>query len=370
MKLKKLYERFETPELFVEFVKSIIPNIHPENIDDKIKDVYINKINEPFKNGEQGIKNQLIEWLSFKGKGTQIHYDYWLIRGWNNYQEKVSEHQSNVTKKLISRDGYKGRYSKEWFIKKYGESLGIIKWNELKVRRSKDNLKENQIKKHGKEKIEQRIQKQISNPENFQERYGNNWVIKWNEFIEKSKQTKNNFITRYGKKDGLYRYRKYIERLKYKSSEPYWIEKYGESGSEKWKEFLGKTILKTNDLQYSKISIILFNFIEQYYKGEYGKNEKRLMLDGRYIFPDFIIGNKIIEFYGDYWHGNPKKYNPNSFLKFPNQKEIQAKEIWEKDKQRIDLLKKNGYNVKIVWEKEFKENTIKVIEECLNFLEN
>ena len=46
--------------------------------------------------------------------------------------------------------------------------------------------------------------------------------------------------------------------------------------------------------------------------------------------------NLIIEYFGDYWHCNPKKYNENYF----NQKKNKyAKEIWEYDSNKIDLIK-------------------------------
>ena len=66
--------------------------------------------------------------------------------------------------------------------------------------------------------------------------------------------------------------------------------------------------------------------------------------------------NLIIEYNGDYWHCNPKKYDPDYF----NQKKQKtAKELWEYDKNKIDLIKENGYNLEIVWESDFKDdNTI------------
>ena len=66
--------------------------------------------------------------------------------------------------------------------------------------------------------------------------------------------------------------------------------------------------------------------------------------------------NLIIEYNGDYWHCNPKKYDPDYF----NQKKQKtAKELWEYDKNKIDLIKEKGYNLEIVWESDLKEdNTI------------
>ena len=69
--------------------------------------------------------------------------------------------------------------------------------------------------------------------------------------------------------------------------------------------------------------------------------------------------NLIIEFNGDYWHCNPKKYDENYL--HPHKKKT-AKEIWEEDKIRVDNIKKYGYNLMIIWECDFeKPNYIKNI---------
>ncbi len=63
--------------------------------------------------------------------------------------------------------------------------------------------------------------------------------------------------------------------------------------------------------------------------------------------------NLIIEYFGDYWHCNPIKYSENYF----NQKKnMLAKEIWEYDSKKIDLIKKYGYNLEVIWETEYKND--------------
>jgi G:T-mismatch repair DNA endonuclease (very short patch repair protein) len=63
--------------------------------------------------------------------------------------------------------------------------------------------------------------------------------------------------------------------------------------------------------------------------------------------------NLIIEYNGDYWHCNPKKYGPDYF----NQKKQKtAKELWEYDKNKIDLIKEKGYNLEIVWESDLNDD--------------
>lgn len=63
--------------------------------------------------------------------------------------------------------------------------------------------------------------------------------------------------------------------------------------------------------------------------------------------------NLIIEYNGDYWHCNPKKYKSDYFHQV---KQKTAKELWDYDKGKIDLIIKNGYNLEVVWESQLKEN--------------
>ena len=66
--------------------------------------------------------------------------------------------------------------------------------------------------------------------------------------------------------------------------------------------------------------------------------------------------NKVIECHGDYWHCNPSKCRPDYYNKLVH---LTAQEIWDRDKQKFDLLTKNGYIVEVIWEnvnKHFKHS--------------
>jgi len=80
----------------------------------------------------------------------------------------------------------------------------------------------------------------------------------------------------------------------------------------------------------------------------------------------FINFNKIIEIYGDYWHGNPKFYNENDIIKFPN-KNILMKDKWEYDEKRINYLS-NKHEVLIIWEDEIKNDWDNVKNRIFNYL--
>jgi G:T-mismatch repair DNA endonuclease (very short patch repair protein) len=73
----------------------------------------------------------------------------------------------------------------------------------------------------------------------------------------------------------------------------------------------------------------------------------------------------IIEALGDYWHGNPIKYNDS------NMSDIQRKNK-NKDKARFAYLNKCGYNIFGIWENDVNtdiEKAMKPVMDCIRTLE-
>jgi G:T-mismatch repair DNA endonuclease (very short patch repair protein) len=63
--------------------------------------------------------------------------------------------------------------------------------------------------------------------------------------------------------------------------------------------------------------------------------------------------NLLVEFNGDYWHCNPKIYKHDYF----NKKLLKtAKEIWEKDFNKVYLAESRGYFCEVIWESDYKNN--------------
>ena len=85
--------------------------------------------------------------------------------------------------------------------------------------------------------------------------------------------------------------------------------------------------------------------------------------------PDYVLGNKIIEFNGDYWHCNPKFYNVEDFVpRFGTTTAQSVKEVWESDYNREQEFKRLGYEVLTVWEDDYYANPVKEIDRCIDFL--
>lgn len=74
--------------------------------------------------------------------------------------------------------------------------------------------------------------------------------------------------------------------------------------------------------------------------------------------------NLLVEYNGDYWHCNPIKYKIDYLNKKKNKT---AKEIWEYDKNKLDLAKNNGYHCEVIWETDYKKNKNIILEILKNY---
>lgn len=81
--------------------------------------------------------------------------------------------------------------------------------------------------------------------------------------------------------------------------------------------------------------------------------EPQFVLEGKSF--DFYVPkyNLLIEYNGDYWHCNPELYDENYYHKKKRMKSI---DIWEYDSKKIELSEKYGYNLEVVWERDYKTN--------------
>lgn len=170
-------------------------------------------------------------------------------------------------------------------------------------------------------------------------------------------------IEKYGKELGIVRWNERQEKWK-KSLDALPME-------EKQRILKAKTLALTNS--YSHISRSLFDMLNQP-EALYGSDEAILLVESenKLIRPDYLLGNKIIEFFGDFWHANPRKYNKDDVMEFPNRKVVgtttTAGDVWIKDYERLNMLQREGYEILIVWEHDFKEDQQKVVDKCLTFL--
>jgi len=183
------------------------------------------------------------------------------------------------------------------------------------------------------------------------------WIEKCNGDVERAKElykerqttfTLEKCIKKYGKDEGTQIYndrqKKWLTNL-YLNFEEYGD---GRSPQSKWVNNI-KEELKLVDFKIPSK--------EKWIRGK-GTNSKAYSVD-------LTIGNKMIEFNGDYWHMNPNKYNENDFNRT---KQMKAIEIWQYDTDKIKLAESHGYEVLTVWESEYHTNREETIQKCIQFL--
>ena len=266
----------------------------------------------------------------------------------------------------------KRRVTKENMISKYGETEGLVKWKEYLAKQSYTNSKEYHIEKFGKTEEEwiQYNKNRSVTKENMISRYGETkGLVKWEEYIERQRYTnsKEYYIEKFGEN--------WEEELnKTNSAKAITLEnmvlKYGEvEGKEKYFKSLGGrkngySIMASNFFKKLESLIIQdFPHLEEniYYLP---KNKEFYIHKGnKAYFYDFVISQNInicIEFYGDVFHANPDIYKEDDKpIHFYN-KDITAKKIWANDSLKNNMILERKFLLFIVWETYLKfENFIK-----------
>lgn len=156
----------------------------------------------------------------------------------------------------------------------------------------------------------------------------------------------------------------------------YYIKKYGEEvGLKKYKErilkwankiFTGHTHSKVSD---EMISSILENENINPEDFKFGDNEFRVYIPEikKFYLLDLcnIKEKKAIEFNGDYWHCNPMIYEEDYYNR---NKRKYAKEIWNYDDKKRKFLEKEGYQIMVIWESDYRTNKDLTVKKAKEFL--
>lgn len=215
-----------------------------------------------------------------------------------------------------------------------------------------------------------------------QEKYG--WTQEdFDEYNKSRSVTLDNMIIRHGEKAGLEKWEAYCDRQAYTNTLEYFKGKYGEvEGNIKWEEYNTAkasssdpfAIAKRLDISFEQALVVMAerrtnSFVSETEKAFIDQLSLALSEDIKYTYKtkQFAIWNetlnsatffdvccskrkKIIEYNGDYWHANPKKYKPDFVVQ---QRGMTAKEIWEHDQHKIEKAMARGFEVLVVWESDF-----------------
>lgn len=132
-----------------------------------------------------------------------------------------------------------------------------------------------------------------------------------------------------------------------------------------------------NVSRYSNISMVFFEQLRKAIRGhrlhiqhaESKSGEKRIKVAGKTLRIDFYIKKHglAIEFYGDAFHGNSKVFTPRKKCHPFNNKT--AARLYKETIERERALRKLGYKVIGVWEKDFNKNPEKTIQKVVSKLE-
>ena len=150
-------------------------------------------------------------------------------------------------------------------------------------------------------------------------------------------------------------------------------------GKQKWAERQEKWL---NSLEargwfgnHSEVSKRLFATLQESIGKDllFGEKEISARAGHRVFKLDCVLPGtkKVIEFFGDYWHANPAKYQSDDVVRRLDAGGfVTASEIWARDVDRLETLERHGYDVLLVWENDYVKDTEKTVEGCLSFLNN
>lgn len=363
---------------FVRVDRCLTPNCNNRNV--------LKKFKQFFKNSEQ--YNIIISFYYNHQKETAF-----------SLQKAIEEYGETEGTYLWKKKKEKCSQSKEGFIRRYGEEEGNRRYNNF--REKSKHTKDKYIKELGYEEGLKRWEEYIDSKRKTSRRSIDYWLLKTNydyplaKDLQKQYQIRdiNYFINKYGETKGVEKYNNRCSKVSRSLTKEGFVENYGSikglmmynekskktsySGSfiglcEKFGEIEAIEIIKKRVSYkggYSNVSVECFNKIIKEFPSLnsmdvfYGENEWFVRCKGdKFYMIDFYVRdlNVIIEFYGDYWHGNPKIFEKDNVL---YDKKITVEDIWNRDAERINNIKKalKTDKVYIIWENDYYKNFNKIL---------
>lgn len=302
--------------------------------------------------------------LRFKCTGT--------LRNVEEYKAKYpgAETTSVEVRKKIGQ-------SEETYIARLGEELGKQKWKEYCKKLSVKNSFEFMNAKKGwtYEQWEAYNKSRAVTLENLSKKYGHvEGEKRWKTYCEKQVKAGNkleHFIEKHGEIDGPLEYARVCQQkgitlenmIRVHGSEQ------GVINYNKWLEATKGNYISGTGEQFIRELVEQLPSYITFHDGIYSK-EFCVYKERPYLY-DFVITHPYklcIEFNGDFWHANPDKYQATDIVQHRG-KHVIAREIWERDKIKNDIIRERGYDVLIIWESEYlanKSETIKKVLEWIN----
>jgi G:T-mismatch repair DNA endonuclease (very short patch repair protein) len=91
--------------------------------------------------------------------------------------------------------------------------------------------------------------------------------------------------------------------------------------------------------------------------------EQQFHIKGESFLYDFYMlkQNTLVEYNGDYWHANPRKYKSGSMLKIQNMGSVLVDDIWKRDAEKRLAAERHGFVVRYIWEDVYKSQGLEVL---------
>lgn len=292
----------------------------------------------------------LITHIKFKHKITSAQYreKYGNCRLYIHSEEvkqkiskilKLKFEDKNLRKKLsdIQKNGSSIFTKKYWIKKGLTEQEAQIKVSDIQRKNCKKHLEKNNLKECS----------------HFSKLYWLKRGFTESQSIEKVSKIQSELSSRSPKFLGHKRTDE--QKIKISLSMKKLIDRVGKS---KWAKHFGEVNGR------SKIEFSCFKFIKENIESKLKANQ----YINNYIV-DMVVNKKVIEFYGDYWHANPRLFSSEDKMYKDNGKILSASDIWEKDSLRIKNIEKLGYRTLIIWEGDWIKNKNECVEKIKNFIQ-
>ena len=252
------------------------------------------------------------------------------------------------------------------YVDKYGETEGKKRYDE---KNAKLSVSPNALKKNGKTDIEiLEIRKKHSNNsritlDTLKQKYGDSdGELRWNNRINNAKISSKRTLDYWLSKNNNDLEKSKTDLANYQRRDKnFYIKKHGEiKGIEKYEEVKKKRFLGGFNEPCSKFQKEVEDYVRSEYDGYINGHENCYCflntgkLKQSVVIPDILIDELklVIECFGDYWHCS-SKYNNDFFHEVIKKT---AREIRKSDNDRIEFINKNGYEVLIIWESDWKHN--------------
>jgi G:T-mismatch repair DNA endonuclease (very short patch repair protein) len=129
--------------------------------------------------------------------------------------------------------------------------------------------------------------------------------------------------------------------------------------SMKSKKFLYDNIIRMNSIEYKMANTLDELNIRWKYESVFHFDKMSYIPD--FYLPEF---NMVIECYGNYWHANPKFFQPTQIL----YERMTSSDKWSYDDSKKSEFEKNGYKFLYYWESDIHNNLELIKEKIKNEL--